>query len=70
MLNLISGKCDRGSLGTAMGVHEGTYGVGMCLGPLVGGVVADAYSPQTLYLALSALSLTIIPLIRHATRET
>jgi predicted MFS family arabinose efflux permease len=45
-----------------MGVHEGIYGVGMCLGPLAGGFLADVYSPSTLYLALVGVALMMMPL--------
>jgi len=55
--------------GTAMGVHEGIYGVGMCLGPLIGGAIADYYGATTLYSILVFVSLLILPLGYMMTRE-
>jgi MFS family permease len=62
MLDFIAKRCDKGSLGAAMGLHEGVYGVGMCLGPLVGGAVAEVYGPPLLYRLLSVFALTMLPL--------
>jgi len=61
-LDWITERTPREVLGTAMGVHEGIYGVGMCLGPLAGGFLADVYSPSTLYLALVGVALMMMPL--------
>jgi len=61
-LDWITKRTPREVLGTAMGVHEGIYGVGMCLGPLAGGFLADTYSPSTLYLALVGVALMMMPL--------
>jgi len=60
----IARRSPRHALGTAMGVHESVYGVGMCVGPVVGGAVAEAFQPATLYLGLAALALLILPLSR------
>jgi predicted MFS family arabinose efflux permease len=68
MLDYIAGRCDKESLGAAMGLHEGVYGVGMCLGPLVGGAVADTLGPQTLYRMLALLALFMLPLAYALTR--
>jgi len=62
MLDYIAKRCDRESLGAAMGLHEGVYGVGMCLGPMVGGAIAEAWGPPLLYRLLAALALTMLPL--------
>ena len=62
MLDYIAKRCDKGSLGAAMGLHEGVYGVGMCLGPLVGGAVAEVYGPPLLSRLLSGVALTMLPL--------
>jgi MFS family permease len=62
MLDYIAKRCDKESLGAAMGLHEGVYGVGMCLGPLVGGAVADTLGPPTLYRMLALLALMMLPL--------
>ena len=62
MLDYIAKRCDKGSLGAAMGLHEGVYGIGMCLGPMVGGAIAEVWGPPLLYRLLAALSLTMLPL--------
>ncbi len=62
ILDYIAHRAPREALGTAMGVHEGVYGVGMSIGPIAGGVIAEAFQPAALYFTLSILSLTIIPL--------
>lgn len=62
VLDVIARDAPRDSLGMAMGVHEGVYGIGMCLGPMVGGWIAESFSPARLYLGLSGLSLVILPL--------
>ena len=62
MLDYIAGRCDKGSLGAAMGLHEGIYGVGMVLGPMVGGMVAEAWGPPYLYRLLAGLALVMLPL--------
>jgi MFS family permease len=61
VLNFISKRTPQKLRGTAMGVHEGVYGVGMFFGPLIGGVIADKYSPMSLYSILVVVSLIIIP---------
>jgi len=70
MLDYIAGRCDKESLGAAMGLHEGVYGVGMCLGPLIGGAIADTYGPTLLYQILAVLALTMLPLAYHLTRKS
>lgn len=62
ILDYIAKRCDRGSLGAAMGLHEGVYGVGMCIGPLVAGAIAEIWGPQLLYRLLAVLALTMLPL--------
>ncbi len=52
-----------------MGVHEAIYGVGMCLGPLIGGAIADTYSAYTLYSLLVGVSLMILPFGYLMTRK-
>ncbi len=69
MLDYIAGRCDKESLGAAMGLHEGVYGVGMCLGPLAGGAIADTLGPQTLYKMLAVLALLMLPLAYALTRR-
>jgi DHA1 family solute carrier family 18 vesicular amine transporter 1/2 len=65
VLDYIAKRCEPGSLGAAMGLHEGTYGVGMFTGPIAGGGIAEVYGPQLLYRALAVLSVAIIPLSRR-----
>ncbi|MCW4013378.1 MAG: MFS transporter [Candidatus Bathyarchaeota archaeon] len=68
-LDFISKRTPDKLRGTAMGVHEGIYGVGMCLGPLVGGAIADYYGAATLYSLLVLVSLLILPFGYVMTRE-
>jgi len=69
MLDYIAKRCDKESLGAAMGLHEGVYGVGMCLGPMVGGAIAEVWGPPLLYRLLAALALTMLPLAYLLTRS-
>ncbi len=62
ILDYIAKRCDKDSLGAAMGLHEGVYGVGMCLGSMVGGAIAEAWGPPLLYRLLAVLALTMLPL--------
>lgn len=62
MLDYLARRCDKSALGATMGMHEAVYGVGMCVGPLVGGAVADAYGPPVLYMGLAVVALTLLPL--------
>lgn len=62
VLDYIAKRTPREALGAAMGAHEGIYGVGMFVGSLAGGAVAEAYQPSTLYLILAGVSLLILPL--------
>lgn len=61
ILDYIAHRSPKEALGAAMGLHEFVYGVGMSLGPIVGGAIAEAYNPSTLYLLLAALVLFIMP---------
>lgn len=58
-LNYIAQRSDQSTLGTAMGLHEGMYGVGMTVGPMAGGGVAEIYGAGTLYQSLALLSISI-----------
>jgi DHA1 family multidrug resistance protein-like MFS transporter/DHA1 family quinolone resistance protein-like MFS transporter len=69
VLDFISKRTPERLRGTAMGVHEGIYGVGMCLGPLTGGYIADNYSTFTLYSILVGVALLILPFGYLMTRE-
>ena len=55
-------EVDRRSLLRVLYRARGVYGVGMCLGPLAGGFLADAYGPSTLYLALVVVAFVMMPL--------
>ena len=68
-LEFISKRTPERLLGTAMGVHEAIYGIGMCLGPLIGGAIADSYSAYTLYTILVGIALLIMPFAYLMTRE-
>jgi MFS family permease len=69
VLDFISKRTPQRFRGTAMGVHEGVYGVGMCFGPLIGGAIADIYSPSILYSILIGVSLVVLPLSYLMTRN-
>ena len=62
MLDYITKRCDKENLGAAMGLHEGVYGVGMFIGPMIGGTIAELWGPSLLYRLLAILALIILPL--------
>ncbi len=62
ILDYIAHESPSEALGASMGLHEFVYGVGMSLGPIVGGAIAEAYNPSTLYMTLAGLVLLILPL--------
>ena len=62
ILDYIAHKTPKEALGTAMGMHECVYGVGMTVGPMAGGAIAEAFNPSALYLLLAALAIVILPL--------
>jgi len=62
VLDFIAKRTSKEALGSAMGFHEGVYGVGMFIGPFAGGLIADAYGASTMYTLLVAASLLILPL--------
>jgi len=64
ILNCVTRKTQSNTLGVALGAHEAIYGLGMCIGPITGGFIAEAYQPATLYLTLAILSLLILPVSR------
>jgi MFS family permease len=68
-LDYISMRTPERLRGTAMGVHEAIYGIGMCLGPLIGGAIADKYSAYTLYTILVGVALLIMPFAYLMPRE-
>lgn len=63
MLDYITKRASKNGLGLAMGAHEGTYGLGMLLGPMSGGYIAETYSIPTLFLLLTGVSLLILPVL-------
>ena len=69
VLDFISKRTPERLRGTAMGVHEAIYGVGMFIGPLIGGAIADNYSAFTLYSLLVIVSVLILPFGYLMTRE-
>jgi MFS family permease len=62
ILDYIAKRCDKGSLGAAMGLHEGVYGIGMIIGPMAGGTIAEIWGPPLLYRLLAVLALMMLPL--------
>jgi DHA1 family multidrug resistance protein-like MFS transporter len=69
ILDYIAKRCDKENLGAAMGLHEGVYGIGMCLGPMIGGAIAEVWGPPLLYRILAVLALTMLPLAYMLTRN-
>jgi MFS family permease len=70
ILDYIAKRCDKGSLGAAMGLHEGVYGVGMIIGPMAGGTIAEIWGPQLLYRLLAVLALMMLPLAYMLARSS
>jgi MFS family permease len=62
ILDYIAHRAPKEALGTAMGLYECVYGIGMTIGPLAGGALAEAFNPSKLYLLLAALAIFILPL--------
>ncbi|EKU94051.1 Antiseptic resistance protein [Alloiococcus otitis] len=50
------------SRGTAMGVMSGVIGIGPALGPLVGGVIVDAFTWEILFYIWALITLLLVPL--------
>jgi MFS family permease len=61
ILDYIAHRSPNESLGAAMGLHEFVYGIGMSLGPIIGGAIAENFNPTILYQLLAILVLFIIP---------
>ena len=61
ILDYIAHRSPNESLGAAMGLHEFVYGIGMSLGPIIGGAIAENFNPSILYQLLAILVLFIIP---------
>jgi MFS family permease len=61
ILDYIAHKTPQGAMGATIGAYEGTYGLGMVVGPLAAAYVMEAYQPSAVYLGLAAVSLLIIP---------
>ncbi|MDR7484654.1 MAG: MFS transporter [Armatimonadota bacterium] len=53
-LALVTERAPQGSLGLAVGASETVQGMGLVLGPLVGGLLWDALGPQAPFLASAA----------------
>ena len=62
LLDYIAHRIPSEARGTAMGVHECVYGIGVTLGAVAGGAVADVFRPSTLYQMMAVLAALIIPL--------
>lgn len=69
ILDCVAGGAHQGTLGAALGTHEAIYGLGMCLGPIAGGAVAETFQPTALYITLAMLSLLILPVSRNIGKE-
>lgn len=60
--NLIAQNTPSHNMGISMGIHEAVYGLGLFIGPLIGGPIADNFGPITLFIVLSITTLSIIPI--------
>jgi MFS family permease len=60
--NLIAQKTPNHNMGISMGIHEAVYGLGLFVGPLIGGPIADIFGPLTLFIVLAITALSIIPI--------
>ena len=69
ILDCVAGGAHQGTLGAALGTHEAIYGLGMCIGPIAGGAVAETFQPTVLYITLAMLSLLILPVSRNIGKE-
>ncbi len=54
-----------GSRATAMGVYQAVYAVGMLLGPLVSGMIADSLDLDAAFRLCAALTLVIVVIAQH-----
>lgn len=69
ILDCVANGTPPGALGAALGTHEAIYGIGMCLGPVAGGALAEATQPKALYLTLAMVSLLTVPASRAIGRR-
>jgi len=69
ILDCVANGTPPGALGAALGTHEAIYGIGMCLGPVAGGALAEATQPKALYLTLAMISLLTVPASRAIRRR-
>lgn len=69
ILDCVANGTPPGALGAALGTHEAIYGIGMCLGPVAGGALAEATQPKALYLTLAMISLLTAPASRAIRRR-
>ena len=61
-LTLASKAAPNGKVGLAIGLTEATFGLGMTLGPFIGGVAAQLVSPEMPYLVIAVITVAILGL--------
>jgi predicted MFS family arabinose efflux permease len=60
--NHIAQKISSNNMGIAMGVHEAIYGLGMFMGPFIGGQIVEKYGSSTLFGVLALISTLLFPI--------
>ena len=65
ILDHIAHGSPRGSLGATMGVYEGMYGAFTCVSPLAAGYLSELVPVSSVYVALGAVALGIIPIAQR-----
>jgi predicted MFS family arabinose efflux permease len=59
-LTLASKAAPNGKVGLAIGLTEATFGLGMTLGPFIGGIAAQLVSPEMPYVVIALMTLAIL----------
>jgi predicted MFS family arabinose efflux permease len=49
-------------MGIAMEIHEPIYGLGMFVGPIIGGQIVEKYGSSTLFVVLAFISTLLLPI--------
>ncbi|HJX23141.1 MAG TPA: MFS transporter [Candidatus Bathyarchaeia archaeon] len=65
-LTLASKAAPNGKVGLAIGLTEATFGLGMTLGPFIGGIAAQLVSPEMPYIVIAVITFAILALTLSA----
>jgi MFS family permease len=65
-LTLASKAAPNGKVGLAIGLTEATFGLGMTLGPFIGGIAAQLVSPEMPYMVIAVITFAILALTLSA----